>query len=113
MMRYKKILNILIYPISWILNIIYAILFSWDWVISFSILVKKYNYVHGYYHLYKLIIYLILLLLLNIFIPLTLHFLKLNYHKIFYWSVNLVLALFPYVWFILCCIDNYIRYGSF
>lgn len=62
---------------------------------------------------YKLIIIFESIILINLLLVLLFKKLKFKYNKVVYWIGNILFALPPYAWFILCCIENYIRFGSF
>ena len=97
--------------ISWIINIIYSILMSWATVIGLAV-GRNYGWSNKLY-IYELIIIFAVITLINLLLVLLFKKLKFKYNKVVYWIGNILFALPPYAWFILCCIDNYIRYGSF
>lgn len=97
--------------ISWIINIIYSIFGSWSIVFGISI---NRNYGGSIkLGILKLIVTFVVMILINLLLVLILKLIKFKYNKVVYWVGNILFAFPPYAWFILCCIDNYIRYGSF
>lgn len=104
------------YAISWVCNILYAFFFSSSWVFSFQFYASRDNiiYIGDYYIflIYFISIYLCLILI-NTVILIIFHLIKVTYNKLKYWFGTLLFALLPYIWFILCCIDHYMRYNTF